>query len=429
MTWFFFYNYVALPALWLLLRIASAFDEKVRRGVAGRRDLFARLSEKVENLPRGHKRVWFHASSLGEFESAKPIITAMKKRYAALDIIVSFFSPSGFEHSKAYKAANIITYIPFDTPSNARKFIDCIRPDLAVVVRYDLWPNHVRQLKRRGIPTFIANATISEDTSQRFPLVRGLHRVLYSLVDGVFTVSPSDRERFLRLFPLAQPTVEVVGDTRYDQVWMRSRDAKGRHVLPARVVRGKQILVVGSSWEQDERLMLRVFLALQSKLRDLLMIIVPHEPTIENLDRLESELNGNTSVIRFSDLNDYRGERVILVDSVGILLSLYSYADVAIVGGGFRQGVHNVLEPAAYGVPVLFGPKHMNSREALLLVERGGAIVIENQETLFDALQSLLQFAKRRRSVGRHALEVVKENLGATERLLGHLDRHIRTPS
>ncbi|MFQ5798972.1 MAG: 3-deoxy-D-manno-octulosonic acid transferase [Bacteroidota bacterium] len=429
MIWFFLYNVFVLPSFWLLVHLVSLFNEKVRRGIDGRKLLFANLANSVEKLPPGHKRVWFHASSLGEFESAKPIIAACRKRYPPIEIIVSFFSPSGYEHSKSYKLASVITYLPFDSRANARRFIDLIRPDLAIVVRYDLWPNHIWQLKAKRVPIFIANVTLSEDSTQRFPLVRGLHRTLYSMLDGIFTVSSSDHERFVGLFRLDHPQVEVIGDTRYDQVWMRSQEAKEYHVIPDAVVRRKRILVIGSSWEHDEEVILPVVFKLQKEEKNLLTVLVPHEPTLENLDRVEAVLNGQTTVIRFSNLNDYDGEKTILVDSVGVLLSLYAYADVAIVGGGFHQGVHNVLEPAVFGIPVLFGPKHTNSREAILLVERGGGIAVENQRDLFRRLRSLLEHEKKRKEVGKRAQQLVKDNLGGTERILRHLEPYLSSAS
>lgn len=425
MIWFFLYNLFVLPSFWLLVHLASLFNEKIRRGIEGRKRLFTDLASSVGALPSGNRRVWFHASSLGEFESAKPIIAAWKKRYPSTDVIVSFFSPSGYEHSKSYKSASVITYLPFDSPANARRFVDLVRPDLAIIVRYDLWPNHIKHLRAKRIPMFIANATFSEDSSQRFPLIYGLHRTLYTMLDGIFTVSLTDHERFVNLFHLKQPPVEVIGDTRYDQVWMRSQEAKERHVIPEAVVRRKRVIVIGSSWEHDEEIILPVVFRIQKEEKNLLTILVPHEPTEENLDRAEAMLNRQTTVIRFSDLIEYVGQRVILVDSVGILLSLYAYADVAIVGGGFRQGVHNVLEPAVFGIPVLFGPKHSNSREAKLLVERGGGIAVEGQRDLFRVLRSLLEHEKKRREVGKRALQLVKENLGATERMLIHLEPYL----
>ncbi len=427
MIWFFLYNLFVLPSFWIFAHLASLFDEKVRRGINGRKVLFAKLAANLEELASANKRVWFHASSLGEFESAKPIIAACKKQYPSIDVIVSFFSPSGFEHSKGYKLASVITYLPFDSRANARRFIDLIRPDLAIVVRYDLWPNHIQQLRARNVPIFIANVTLSEDSTQRFPFVRGLHRSLYSMLDGIFTVSSSDHKRFASLFQLDKPKVEIIGDTRYDQVWMRSQEAKRRHVIPESVVRRKRVLVIGSSWEQDEEIIFPAVFTLQERQKNLLTIVVPHEPTLENLDRVEGVLNGQTTVIRISDLNEYRGEKVILVDSVGILLSLYAYADVAIVGGGFRQGVHNVLEPAVFGIPVLFGPRHTNSREAVLLIEHGGGIAIENQDNLLRSLQSLLADEQRRKKVGSSALQLVMENRGATERILRHLEPYLRS--
>jgi 3-deoxy-D-manno-octulosonic-acid transferase len=431
--WFFFYNVVVVPVLWLLFHLAALVKRKVRVGLRGRKGLFDDLQQQV-SLLTGRRRLWFHASSLGEFEQAKPVIGALRRRYPHLDIVVSFFSPSGYEHSRNYRLANVITYLPFDSRRNARRFVDLIKPTAAVFVRYDVWPNHLWELRRRGIPSFIANATMRERSSRRAAMLKSFHRTLYNGLDSILAVSESDAEGY-RSLRLSHPNVEVVGDTRYDQVWVRSQEARGRHLIPESIVRGKKVVVIGSSWEGDERIILPVFFKMLSVEPDLLLVIVPHEPNVENLERLENELDrlcpkGRELSIRFSDLNDYRDQRVIIVDSVGILLSLYAYATVAYVGGGFlgrpgNGGVHNVLEPAVYGVPVLYGPNHDNSQEAVALAQRGGGYVVTDEKELYRRLRIFLEDDNVRREAGKHSFDFVEENIGATERLIKYLEPYL----
>lgn len=419
--WVAFYNVVFIPAFWVLATLGALFSSKIRRGIAGRKHLFEQLEHAVKAL-RGPRRIWFHSSSMGEFEQAKPIIAALRRKYKDLDIIVSFFSPSGYDHSKNYKLADIITYIPFDSAANARRFLDLIRPTAAVMVRYDVWPNHLWELRKRNIPTFIASATMRKKSARLLPIVRSFHHEVYQDLSSILTVSGNDAEAFRR-FDLTVPEIHVVGETRYDQVWQRSEEAKTKHLIPQGIIKRKKVFVVGSSWTEDEEVLIPTFRKIVENEPAALMILVPHEPTLEALEHIEIDLDFKPTSIRFSDLNDYSNEKVIIVDSIGILMALYQYADVAYVGGSFKQGVHNILEPAAYGIPVLYGPKHHNSQEAVELTRRGGGVVVNNQQECYKALRRLLSDKSARQKSGAEALRLVKENIGATERFIDHLEK------
>ncbi|MBI3586950.1 MAG: 3-deoxy-D-manno-octulosonic acid transferase [Ignavibacteriales bacterium] len=417
--WFFIYNIIVIPVFGALLQVASLFNKKIRRGLNGRKGLFERLEQDVKKLTAS-RRLWFHSSSMGEFEQAKPIIAALRKQYDDLDIIVSFFSPSGYEHSKNYKLATLITYIPFDKASYARRFLDLIQPTAAIMVRYDVWPNHVWELQRRNVPTFIANATLRKNSKRHSIFFRNFHHYLYDTLTAILTVSRQDAEALQR-FHLTHPEIHVIGETRYDQVWQRSEEARTKHLIPAAMLRRKKVFVVGSSWEEDEEVLLPAFRRIAQHDSNALMILVPHEPTLETLDNLERALEYKLRSIRFSDLNDYTDENVVLVDSIGILTSLYQYAHVAYVGGSFKQGIHNVLEPAVYGLPVLYGPKHRNSQEAIELAHRGGGFVVQNQDECYTHLRRLFNDKKARVRAGNESLALVKENIGATERFIEYL--------
>ena len=252
MIWRLLYNWCVVPLGWLVVQAYGLVNQKARRAIDGRIDLFERLRSQVALLTPSSTRIWFHSSSLGEFEQAKPIIVELKKKHPGVDVIVSFFSPSGYEHSLTYKLASIITYIPFDSKANAEHFIDLIRPSAAIVVRYDLWPNHIWELKEKKIPIFIASATLQKSTSRRLPLFYQFHRSLYDCLNYILTVSEEDKHVF-ETFGLTKPILHVIGDTRYDQVRRRSEESRLKRVLPARIVDGRKILVIGSSWADDER--------------------------------------------------------------------------------------------------------------------------------------------------------------------------------
>lgn len=425
--WEYTYSYIVIPLLWLLLQAAGLVDRKVRRGIRGRKGLETLLRSQISALPPG-TRVWFHASSMGEFEQAKPIIAELKRRHPAVQVISTFFSPSGYDHSRTYRLSDVISYLPFDSLHGARMFVETVRPDVAVMVRYDVWPNHIWELQRRGVPTMIANATMRSTTPRRLPLIRSFHHHLYSAIDMILTVSESDINGFAA-FRLTRPTLAAIGDTRFDQVVQRSAEARRKHILPAKIVEGKKVIVAGSTWQEDEAVLLPALLRLHRHGDPVLLILVPHEPTVAHLEELEAELRGKTTFIRFSGLNEYAGEQVIIVDSIGILLTLYAYAHLAFVGGSFRQGVHNVLEAAVYGVPVLFGPRHRSSQEPLQLVAHGGGFVVNDVDELHRALANLLHDDTARTTAGNRALRFVQANVGATDRFLEHLEPLLSSPS
>ncbi len=422
MFWKLFYRVLIVPGAWVLFHALAMFDSKAARGIRGRKNLFVNLEQRMVTLNPNHRRVWFHASSLGEFEQAKPIIAELKQKYDDLDVIVSFFSASGYEHSQNYKLANAITYIPFDSARNARRFVQIVKPVAAVVVRYDVWPNHLWALRRAGIPVFIASATLRDNTVRRLPIVRQFYKAMYEALDFILTVSQDDKGVF-DAFNLSHPVVAVVGDTRYDQVLKRSTESKKRRILDGRILSGKKVLVVGSSWKEDEQVFIPACEKIFQTHPELLVVLVPHEPTVENLERIEDELEHRLTSIRFSQLNQYSGEKIVVVDSVGILMALYQHAHTAYVGGSFRTGIHNVLEPAVYGIPVLFGPVHQNSQEAMVLVREGGAIACKDSQELFENIQTLLNDETRRREAGEKAWAFVCSHAGATEKFLSYVEK------
>lgn len=421
MIWQLLYNVILVPLGWIGFQLLGLVNRKARTGIRGRLDLFERLERDIARLDKTSKRIWFHSSSLGEFEQAKPIIAEIKRRYPSTDIIVSFFSPSGYQHSQSYALASVITYLPFDSRSNAERFVDIVRPSAAIAVRYDVWPNHLWACQRRGIPTLIANATLRPNQLRDFPVIRQFHRSMYNALDFILTVSADDKSVF-ESYALEHPVIEVMGDTRYDQVWRRSTESKTRHILPPQIVAGKKVLILGSSWTSDEDVVLPACYRLSAAHPDLLVILVPHEPTLANLEQVEQRIGANMTLIRFSNLNEYKGEKVILVDSVGILMTLYRYAHVAYVGGSFGSGIHNVLEPAAYGLPVIMGPRHQNSQEAVRLLREGGAFTGYGTSELLAHLNRLFSGEHDRTAAGAVALNLVKKNIGATDRFLSTME-------
>ncbi|HED38680.1 MAG TPA: 3-deoxy-D-manno-octulosonic acid transferase, partial [Ignavibacteria bacterium] len=382
----------------------------------GRDRIFEELILNAASLNKSKKLIWFHSASLGEFEQAKPIIKELKTNNN-INILISFFSPSGYENSKKYPYADLVSYLPFDTISNTNRFIKIVRPDLAIMMRYDIWPNLVWVMKKNKVISYLVDATMKPNSARKFPLLKNFHKILFKDISRILTVSEADANGF-KEFRCSDKQVQTIGDTRFDRVYQRSISAKERNLIKYNIVKGKKIFVAGSTWELDEDIILPVFVKLAEYDKNTLMIIAPHEPSMLNLERIENELSGHLKSIRFSFLNNYKDERVIIVDSIGILLTLYTYAHVTFVGGSFKQSIHNVLEAAVYGKPVLFGPKIDNSQESQELLKRGGGILIKNKQQAYRQLRTLFANEELRNSKGQIAYKYVHENLGATQKIL-----------
>ncbi|CUS88536.1 3-deoxy-D-manno-octulosonic-acid transferase, partial [Candidatus Kryptonium thompsonii] len=338
------------------------------------------------------------------------------------NIIVTFFSPSGYEHSKNYALADVISYIPFDSIFNAKRFINLIKSNKTFVflMKYDIWPNHLYMAKKNNFTLCLANTIVNEEKLTF--LRRFFYSTIYELFDHIFLISKDDEKNIQKL-NLKNPKILTTGDTRYDQVFSRSQEALKKRIIPENVTKTKdgvrkKIFVVGSSWREDEDVIIPAIIKIQKYQPEILTILVPHEPTEQNIERIEKELESKTSYIRFSKIEKYSDEKVIIVDSVGHLMTLYSYADVAYVGGSFKQGIHNVLEPATYGIPVIYGPKINNSPEAQKLAQIGGGFIVKNEKEFYKILRKLLSDENLKTEAGKKSYELVKLNLGATEKII-----------
>jgi 3-deoxy-D-manno-octulosonic-acid transferase len=422
MIWQFFYNWAVVPVMWCGFRLYALLNEKARRAWKGRKGQFRELERRVARLDPNKTRIWFHSSSLGEFEQAKPIIAELKRSRPDIQIIISFFSPSGYENSLKYQYADVITYIPFDSSANAKKFIHIISPSVAIFIRYDIWPNHLWVLKEKKIPVFIVSASVHKHRYNKLPVIGSFVRYIYNAIDYILTVSEEDKRSYGAL-RIDRPVIEIIGDTRYDQVWKRKTEVTRHGLIDPNITKGRKVIVVGSSWKEDEKVLFPAFQQLFAEVKELLVILVPHEPKEDNLEAIEKELGGRFSSIRFSHLQQYTGERIIIVDSVGILMALYQYGHLVYIGGGFGAGIHNVLEPAVYGLPVLCGPRITNSQEARLLQQAGALFEILFSEDIYNQCKLLLTDEEARLRCGASALEIVKRNVGATSRFLSYLEK------
>ncbi len=414
--WYWFYNLTFIPIAKILLFFAQLFYPKIRTGLKGRKKLFENLIIDLAGVDRKKKMIWFHSASMGEFEQAKPIIERIKSE-KDVNVIVTFFSPSGYTNSLKYPFADVIAYFPFDTTIAAKRFLNLVRPNLAVFMRYDIWPNMIWQLEQKSIPFMIVDATMRKKTPRKWVVAKSFHKSLFSCFSKILTVSENDSANFAE-FDLDKDKLIAVGDTRFDRVYQKSLDAQKKKLFREDFFKEKKVFVLGSSWESDEEVMMPALFKLMKNDEEIAAVIVPHEPTLLHVEALENQLLGKFDSIRFSLLNNYKGERIIIIDSIGVLLTLYYYAHVAYVGGSFKQGVHNVLEPAVYGIPVVFGPKHENSQEALLMKNNGGGISIKNKKEAYRVLRTLFSDETLRKAKGEICAEYVKANVGATQKII-----------
>ena len=414
--WQILYNIFFIPILYVVLLFISLFNKKIRSGIAGRKRIFEELILSRLSLDLSKNIIWFHSSSLGEFEQAKPIIEKIKKE-TNVKVIVSFFSPSGYENSKKYPYADIITYLPFDSKWRAKRFIEIISPNMAVFMRYDIWPNHIWTLKKKKIPCLLVDATMKKSSPRKLPILRSFHKYLFEDFTKILTVSEEDAEGF-KSFNCRNVQIKVVGDTRFDRVYSRSLASKESKIINKEIFSGSKVLVAGSTWPQDEDVIIPSFLKLLKYDKNCVMIIAPHEPNLLHLEKLEHEFSGQTSYIRLSNINNYTDHRVIIVDSIGVLSILYNYADAAFIGGSFKINVHNVLEAAVYGVPVIFGPKIENSQEAKKLVSAGGGIMVKDKNSFYRSLRKLFSDEKLMKEYGKSSYDFVHGNVGTTERII-----------
>lgn len=399
-----------------LLPFASRRVEKIRAGVAGRETLFEELAAQLQRCGPG-PRVWLHAASMGEYEQARPILRELRGRFPRAVRVLTLFSPSAYNHlSRQNPPAEVFGYLPFDSLPNARHFLDLVQPAAGIVIRHDLWPNFLWEAARRGILLILADASVSANAHSlrhRFG-VRHFNRELFASFDWVCAVSPAAAENLRNLMRHPE-RLRIVGDTRYDQVLFRTRAREALKLVPEAWQARRHIFVAGSTWPSDEAVIVPAFAAACRRVTGLKMILVPHEPTPEHLAGAERRLQQyQLTSCRLSQSACHPTTQVLLVDRVGVLAELYGAGGVAFVGGSFGPGVHSVLEAAAHGVPVLFGPRMRNSAEAVEMVHIAIGRVIQTAEEGARILAELFLDDARAGEWGSKCRRFVEEKAGAS---------------
>ncbi len=373
----------------------------------GEHDAYHILEGKVDPSAR---YVWFHAASLGEFEQGRPLIEHIRKEWPEYKVLLTFFSPSGYEVRKDYKGADICCYLPIDTISNARRFLRMVRPEMAFFIKYEFWYNYLHILKHRGVPTYSVSSIFRPDQIFFKWYGRSYRKVLYCF--SHFFVQNEKSRELLRQLNIG--CVSVVGDTRFDRV-LQIKEASKRLPIVEAFVEGTQgVFVAGSSWEPDED----VFIPYFNQHKEWKLIIAPHVVSEDHLRSIEEKLNRKTIRYSTASAESASAAECLIVDCFGLLSSIYHYGTVAYVGGGFGAGIHNVLEAAVWGIPVIFGPENKHFQEAQELIEAQGGLEITDLRTFDTVMSRLIRDTDFRARSGRQAQEYVKGKAGAMRRIM-----------
>ena len=406
----FLYNLILLLAS-QVVKILALFSPKMKLFVNGRKEVFLTLQSKINSTD---KTIWFHAASLGEYEQGIPVIEKIKIQYPNHKIVVTFFSPSGYEVRKNNTVADVTVYLPLDTKSNAQKFIESIYPEMVFFIKYEYWPNYLNELKKRKIKTYLISGIFREKQTF-FKWYGGFYRNALKTFDFFFVQNDSSKKL---LQSIDFNNVKVSGDTRFDRVVsILERDNSLDFIEQFK--NNQTTIVIGSSWPKDENLLVNY---INNSADSVKFIIAPHNIKPEQIQELKNSIF--KKAVLFSEKENYNlaDFQVFIIDTIGILTKIYSYADIAYVGGGFgNPGVHNILEPATFGVPIVIGPNYSHFAEATALVHQQGCISISNQNELNDAFDLLLHNKDERHEKGHICSTFVQMNKGATAIILNHI--------
>lgn len=408
----FLYN-IGILIYTVLAKLSAPFSTKAKLWVDGRKNWDHHISEKIS---ANDKTVWIHCASLGEFEQGRPLIESIRKERPGIKIVLTFFSPSGYEVRKNYAEADCISYLPADTASNAAEFIRLVHPSAVIFVKYEFWANYINAIHSAGIPLYLVSG-IFRPQQHFFSWYGSYFRSLLRKFDRIF-VQDNASLKLLSGIGISQAT--VAGDTRFDRVVKIAASAKEIPVL-SQFKNGEKLILAGSSWAPDEEIMAKYINSNPDKLK---WVFAPHEIHKANIERLEKLFEVKTA--RFSEFSGSSSDaRVLIIDNIGMLSSAYRYADIAAIGGGFGKGIHNVLEAACWGIPVVFGPRHEKFREAVELIKEDGAMSFDSFQGFEEIINKWLTDEAFYLTSANSALQYVRKNTGATSIIMGEVIHRI----
>lgn len=394
----------------LAVQVASLFSEKAKKWKDGRKNIFSEIEQR---LAKGEKRIWVHCSSLGEFEQGRPLIEALQKEYLQCKIVLTFFSPSGFEIRKNTPLADYVFYLPFDGSTNSKRFIDLVKPSLVFFIKYEFWFYYIDELYRRKIPLFSVSA-IFRKRQVFFKWYGDFFRRMLQKFTHIFV---QNQQSLHLLYKNKITFVTVSGDTRFDRVFQNSLQQEEIKNI-REFASGKKIFVAGSTWKADHDIIIRL---INESGQDMKYIIAPHEISEDVLAELEKKITKTKG--RYSSMSAQQTGNVdvLIIDSIGMLSRIYKYGFAAYIGGGFGSGIHNILEAAVFGIPVYFGPRHKRFREANDLVQKKGAFAVGSYDDLRVHLEKLIAHPQSAENIKAINTAYIEQNKGATEMVMKYL--------
>jgi len=394
----------------LILPLTRFFSPKMKLFIEGRKQSFPILNEKINT---SENYIWIHVASLGEYEQGLPIMEAFKSQYSQYKIVLTFFSPSGYEIRKNNKIADITLYLPLDTQHNVKRFLYLVQPKMVFFIKYEFWPNYLHELKKRNIPTYLVSGIFREN-QLFFKSYGSYYREALKAFTHLFVQNETSK-KLLQTINFTNITVH--GDTRFDRVAQIVEQVQPLNFIE-QFKNNSTTIVIGSSWIDDEN----VYVSYINSSKNIKFIIAPHNIKEEEISRLIQKID--KKVIRFSNYqgNDLATADVFVIDTIGILTQIYAYADIAYVGGAFKTGLHNILEPATYGIPVVIGPKYAKFQEAKDLVSLGSCLVVNNAEELSSTFNNLILNTNLRKELGQKNQDFVLKNKNATQVVLDFIE-------
>ena len=406
----FLYNIIITLADFLL-KIIALFNPKMKLFIAGRKTIFKTLSQKIK---ASDKTIWFHAASLGEYEQGLPVIEKIKEKFPSHKIVMTFFSPSGYEVRKNNTVADATVYLPMDTKRNAQRFLKLVHPEMAFFIKYEYWPNYLNELKKENTPTYLISGIFREN-QLFFKWYGQFYRNALNSFSYFFVQNEASKKLLVQL---EKTNVAVSGDTRFDRVaTILEKDNTLDFISEFK--NDELTIVIGSSWPKDENLLVDY---INSNTQNAKFIIAPHNIKTEQIQQLKNSITKKTVLFSEKETKNLADFDVFIIDTIGILTKIYSYADIAYVGGGFgNPGVHNILEPATFGVPIVIGPNFSHFAEATALVNLGGCISISKPNELKNAFNSLISDNTKRKEKGSICSNFVNTNKGATKMILKNI--------
>jgi 3-deoxy-D-manno-octulosonic-acid transferase len=406
--------------------VAPESESKLLRTLRGRRGIRRRFRAwSAMARDRSRPLVWMHAPSVGEGLQARPVLELIRQRRPDVQLAYTHFSPSALAFARSLDV-DFRDYLPFDTPGDARIALASLSPTALVFSKLDVWPVITREAKARGVRLGLISATLARGSSRRSRTASALLRDAYASLEIVGAIDDADADRLVEL-GVRPDVISITGDTRYDQVWLRAQRVDRASPMLERLRDGRPTIVAGSTWPSDEAVLLPAFEALHRSGNPARLIVAPHEPTLDHVARIvDWAKKAKLSVARLDDPAQHSAD-VVVIDRLGVLGEIYALADAAFVGGGFHSaGLHSVLEPAAFGTPVLFGPRFANSRDAALLAQRGGGASVANEPELQRRLRIWTTDMTARREAGDYARALVRSGIGAAERSFELVNRLLR---